>query len=76
MKMQRETQRYEIEVNGRDYRVVRDRSRYNNWKWEWTVHGGTMMHSRYCDPDKPTYKRVVAAAEKFIAENDVDEARR
>jgi hypothetical protein len=75
MKMQRETQRFTIEVAGREYRVVRDRSRYDGWKWQWQVHGGSVMRSRWCDPSQPTFKRVVAAAEKFIAEQGEDNAR-
>ena len=71
MKMQDETQRYEIEVDGFHYRVARRRSLYGGWKWEWTVHGGTVMRSRFCDPDGRTYKKVVAAAERFLAESPI-----
>jgi hypothetical protein len=69
MKMQEEIQRYVIEVDGREYRAARRRSVYGKWKWEWTVHGGTVMHSRYCDPEGRTYKKVVAAAEQWLASN-------
>lgn len=66
LKMQSERQRFEIEVDGRLYRAERSRARYNNWKWEWTVHGGSAMRSRYCDENGRTYKRVVAAAEREL----------
>ena len=69
MKFEFESQRFTIEVDGRDYRLHRSRTNYNNWKWDWTVHGGTMMHSRWCDPDGRTFKKVVAAAEQWISEN-------
>jgi hypothetical protein len=66
VKMTDETQNFEIEVDGHRYRIQRRRSAYGKWKWEWTVHGGTVMRSRWCDPDGRTYKKVVAAAEQIL----------
>jgi hypothetical protein len=76
LKMQSERQRFEIEVDGHSYRAERERTRYNGWKWQWAVHGGSVMRSRYCDESGRTYKRVVAAAERELqAMGALDNAR-
>jgi hypothetical protein len=75
MMMLMERQTYEITVGKYLYRLKRERSRYADWKWSWTVHGGSLLRSRWCDPEKPTYKRVVAAAEKWLSEHDEKVAR-
>jgi hypothetical protein len=64
------TERYDIVVGDNQYRVKRTRrAAYPSWEWsEWdyTVHGGSFLRSRWCDPDKPTFKRVVKALEREL----------
>ncbi len=70
MKMLSEQKRFEIVVDGRLYHVRHERSCQGNWEWGWTVYGA--LQTRWCDPAGRTHKRVVDAAEKAIAENQVD----
>ena len=51
---------YDVTFNKHAYDVVRSVGRYSDWKPRWTVHGVGGTARRWCDPEKPTHKRVVA----------------
>lgn len=57
---------YDINVEAKHYEVTRSRGTYRQDGWQYNVHSVTNRERRWCDPDKPTAKRVVAELLKLI----------
>jgi hypothetical protein len=66
------TSTYGVTVDGHDYRVTCDRWGGTPWNPEkcerWTVI--VSNNDRCCDPDKPTFKRVVTAVKAALQERN------
>lgn len=66
-----------VEVDGKFYRVIHGTTvkrvnpfheKGNGRTEQWTVYASRgQWGERYCDPDKPTYKRVVEAVKAELA---------
>lgn len=57
---------YDIRVETKHYEVTRSRGTYRQDDWQYNVHSVSNRERRWCDPDKPTHKRVVAELLKLI----------
>jgi hypothetical protein len=58
-----EITQWDVLVDGKAYRV---RRQFNHTGWDegsvrWTVHSTGGNQTRWCDPDKSTFKKVVRA---------------
>lgn len=61
----KETLQWRVDLDGKHYRVTR--TIYSERGTYWAVHSDGLNWERYCDPDKPTHKRVVRAIQDMIA---------
>jgi hypothetical protein len=71
----RVTHVYAIALDDKEYKVTHESWRGTAWQqqgeqWEVLSYRGNHA-TAYCDPDKPTYKRVVAAVKDALANGNV-----
>lgn len=49
-----------VSFNGKPYDVIRTEASYSDWEPKWAVYSTGGTGRRFCNPDRPTHKRVVA----------------
>lgn len=55
---------YDFIFDDKSYEVRRQRrdiSQWNKGGWDYVIYGTSTNQRRFCDPGKPTFKRVLAA---------------
>lgn len=60
------TEIYDIDYGGKHYEVIRSRSPGKGWRFTSVYSISNQGRWCWCEPDKPTFKRVVAALLSLI----------
>jgi len=68
------TRKFTLQVDGKDYSIVHSINSRPRTKWNeavrderWTVQSRVGIHAaaHICDPEKPTYKKIVKIAQRI-----------